>query len=60
MTHHTYEELLERCAKEGISQKAIHTLLDYYTDNLEWSMQRAVDYAVELFENGTIALIKSL
>ena len=60
MTHHTYEELLERCTKEGISQKAIHTLLDYYTDNLEWSMQRAVDYAVELFENGTIALIKSL
>ena len=60
MTHHTYEELLERCVKEGISQKAIHTLLDYYTDNLEWSMQKAVDYAVELFENGTITLIKSL
>lgn len=35
MTHHTYEELLVRCAKEGISQKAIHTLLDYYTDKLE-------------------------
>lgn len=56
----TYEELIARAEKEGISKEGIHHLLNYYTDQLDWGMFKALDYVWELFENGTMAEIMKL
>ena len=55
-----YNILLYRAEKEGVSQEAVNTLLRYYTDTLGWGMNEALNYTIELFDNGTIAQIKAL
>jgi hypothetical protein len=52
--------LLMRAEEEGVSQEAVNTLLRYYTDTLGWGMNKALNYTIELFDNGTIAQIKAL
>jgi len=55
-----YDCLLMRAEEEGVSQEAVNTLLRYYTDTLGWGMNEALNYTIELFDNGTIAQIKAL
>lgn len=40
------------------SSKGIELLIDYYIKSLGWSKEQAVEYAIGLFENGTIDSIK--
>ncbi len=54
-----YNVLLEKAKDLDVSQDAVNRLLRYYTDTLGWGMNQALIYALELFENGTIAEVKS-
>jgi hypothetical protein len=48
-------ELIERT---DTSSKGIELLIDYYIKSLGWSKEQAIEYAIGLFENGTIDSIK--
>ena len=52
--------LLIRAEEENVSQEAVNTLLRYYTDTLGWGMNEALNYTIELFDNGTMARSKAL
>lgn len=54
-----YNLLLHNAADLDVSQDAVNKILRYYTDTLGWSMNQALLYTLELFENGTIAEVKS-
>lgn len=54
------EKLQALCKETDTNEKGIKLLIEYYQDALGWSEEKAIAYAIELFENGTIAEIKVL
>ena len=50
--------LNEFIKRTDTSSKGIELLIDYYIKTLGWSKEQAVEYAIRLFENGTIDSIK--
>ena len=48
------------CEETGTSKEGICRLVRYYTENCGWTEDSAVEYVYELFENGTIVMIKDL
>ena len=51
-------KLNELIQRTDTSSKGIELLIDYYIKSLGWSKEQAVEYAIGLFENGTIDSIK--
>ena len=51
-------KLNELIKRTDTSSKDIELLIDYYIKSLGWSKEQAVEYAIGLFENGTIDSIK--
>ena len=47
------QKLIEFCKAKGAKIKGIAHLIEYYQKSLGWSEQ-AVEYAIKLFEDGTI------
>lgn len=41
-----------------VNKEGIEFLIDYYIRSLGWSYEKAVEYTIELFENGTIDEVK--
>ena len=52
------KELLETCKKTKTSVEGMEKLVEYYIKSLGWSEEKANEYALTLFENGTIDQIK--
>ena len=52
--------LAAMCEETGTSKDGIQKLIDYYTERCGWTEESAVEYVYELFENGTIDMIKAL
>lgn len=50
--------LNELITKTDTSFEGINLLIDYYIKSLGWSKEQAVEYAIGLFEDGTIDSIK--
>lgn len=50
--------LNELIKKTDTSFEGINLLIDYYIKSLGWSEEQAVEYAIGLFEDGTIDSIK--
>lgn len=50
--------LNELIKKTDTSFEGINLLIDYYIKSLGWSKEQAVEYAIGLFEDGTIDAIK--
>lgn len=48
------QKLIEFCKAKGAKIKGITHLIEYYQKSLGWSEQQAVEYAIKLFEDGTI------
>ena len=53
-------ELTALCEATGIRKKGIAALMKYYMDICGWTETVAIEHIKELFENGTIDLIKNL
>lgn len=51
-------ELDRICDETKTSRKGIRCLVDYYIDSLGWSENKAVEYIIGLFKDGTIEKIK--
>lgn len=51
-------KLNELTKRTETCSKGIELLIDYYIKSLGWSKEQAVEYAIGLFENGTIDSIK--
>lgn len=51
-------ELKEICEKTDTRLSGMEFLVDYYVKSLGWTEARALEYAIGLFHNGTIAQIK--
>mgnify|MGYP000728945503 CR=1 FL=1 len=47
-------KLNELIKRTDTSSKGIELLIDYYIKSLGWSKEQAVEYAIKLFEDGTI------
>ena len=56
----TLEDLKEICKQTNTSYSGIEFLLKYYQESLHWSLNKAIAYVIELFENDTIDSIKVL
>lgn len=54
------KELLEICEKTKTSVEGMEKLVEYYVESLGWSEKKANEYALALFENGTIDQIKAI
>lgn len=52
------KELLETCKKTKTSVEGMEKLVEYYIKSLGWSEEKANEYALTLFDNGTIDQIK--
>ncbi len=52
------EKLYKICDEAKTSRSGMDFLVDYYINSLGWSEERAVEYAISLFHNGTIQQIK--
>jgi hypothetical protein len=50
--------LNELIKKTDTSFEGINLLIDYYIKSLGWSKEQTVEYAIGLFEDGTIDSIK--
>ena len=48
------QKLIEFCKAKGAKIQGIEHLIEYYQKSLGWSEQKAVEYAIKLFEDGTI------
>lgn len=48
------QKLIELCKTKGAKIQGIKHLIEYYKKSLGWREQQAVEYAIKLFENGTI------
>lgn len=51
-------ELYEICDKTNTSSTGIEHLIKYYIESLGWTEEKAIEYAIGLFHNGTIEQIK--
>jgi len=52
--------LYRKCDQTQTSKLGIDKLIEYYLNSLKWDEKQACDYALTLFENGTIDQIKVL
>ncbi len=52
------KELLETCKRSKTSAEGMEKLIEYYVKSLGWSERKANEYALALFENGTIERIE--
>ncbi len=52
------KELYEYCDKTETSRKGIDYLVNYYIYSIGWTEEKAIEYAIGLFHNGTIEQIK--
>ncbi len=48
------QKLIELCKAKGAKIQCIEHLIEYYKKSLGWSEQKAIEYAIKLFEDGTI------
>lgn len=48
------EKLKELCLAKGAKIQGIELLIEYYQKSLGWTEQKAIEYALKLFEEGTI------
>lgn len=51
-------ELKETCEKTNTRLSGMEFLVRYYMESLHWDEAAAIEYALGLFRNGTIAEIK--
>lgn len=51
------EKLKELCKAKGAKIQGIEHLIEYYQKSLGWTKQEAIEYALKLFEDGTINAI---
>jgi len=54
------KQLYETCDKTNTSRSGMDYLINYYINSLGWSEEKAIEYAISLFHNGTITAIKFL
>lgn len=54
------EQLKEICEKTNTSFSGMEYLVKYYISDLHWSEEKAIEYAISLFHDGTIRKIKLL
>jgi len=54
------DKLYTLCKASNVSKGAINSLINYYVKYNGWSEKQAIDYAIQLFLNGTIGKIKNL
>ena len=54
------QELKDLCEKTQTSVEGMEKLVNYYIQSLGWTEEQANDYAIKLFNNGTIETIKFL
>lgn len=52
------KQLKEICDETDTKLSGIEHLVNYYVDQLHWSEEKAIEYAIDLFHNGTIRQIK--
>ena len=52
------EKLEAKCKETSTSIQGINLLLEYYKSSLGWDEDKAINYVLELFDNGTIDTIK--
>ena len=48
------QKLIELCKVKGAKMQGIEHLIEYYQKALGWREPQAVEYAIKLFEDGTI------
>lgn len=48
------QKLIKLCKAKGAMIQGIEHLIEYYQKALGWSEQQAIEYALKLFEDGTI------
>ena len=48
------QKLIKLCKAKGAMIQGIEHLIEYYQKALGWSEPQAVEYAIKLFEDGTI------
>ena len=48
------QKLIELCKAKGAKIQGTEHLIEYYQKALGWSEPQAVEYAIKLFEDGTI------
>ena len=53
-------QLKEMCERNGLKLESFQNLKDFYTQQLKWSEEQAIEYIINLFDNGTIKLIQTL
>ena len=51
------QELKEMCERTNTSLSGIEYLIKYYMESLNWTEIEAINYAIDLFKNGTIEQI---
>lgn len=54
------EQLLKLIESKGQSMKNYESLLKYYQSQLGWSEEKALEYVISLFDNGTMDEIIAL
>ena len=54
------EQLKEICKETDTKLSGMEYLVNYYINQLNWSEEKAIEYAIGLFHNGTIRQIKLL
>lgn len=52
------ERLYKLCDETNTSRSGMDYLVNYYISSLGWSEEKAIEYAISLFHNGTITQIK--
>ena len=52
------KELERMCVETNTRITGMEFLVNYYIKNLGWSEEQALQYAIDLFHNGTITQIK--
>ena len=53
------DELYRLCDKHETSREGIDYLIKYYMTSLGWTEEHSLEYAIGLFNNGTIQQIKA-
>ena len=48
------QKLNELCKEKGAKIQGIEHLIEYYIKSLGWTEQQAIEYALKLFDDGTI------
>lgn len=51
-------ELKETCEKYNTRLSGIEFMVNYYIESLHWTEKESLEYALKLFNNGTISQIK--